>query len=68
MLNKQYFMPEAAPINIGVQEFDCCPQTVAMPCCMAIDELKTELQQSVEDANNGLGITIKQARKRHPIL
>jgi hypothetical protein len=36
------------------------------PCRMTTDELKTEVRQSVEDARNGLGITLEQARVRHP--
>jgi len=36
-----------------------------LPCCMSIDELKFEVQQSIEDAQNGLGITLEQAKSRH---
>ena len=40
--------------------------SATFPCSMTIDELKAEVMQSVEDAQNGLGITIEQARNRHP--
>jgi hypothetical protein len=40
---------------------------VIQPCHMTVDELKAEVRQSVEDAGNGLGITIEQARRRHPL-
>jgi hypothetical protein len=39
-----------------------------MPCRMTTNELKAEIRQSIEDANNGLGITLSEARKQHPRL
>ena len=39
-----------------------------LPCQMSIEELRADVCQSVEDARNGLGITLKQARMRHPRL
>jgi hypothetical protein len=67
MSNKPYIVPETTPTNI------CEPEGVsfveALPSCsMTLDELKIELCQSVEDAQNGLYITIEQARSRHPRL
>jgi len=58
MLNKPYIFPETALSNV------CEPP----PCRMTLDDLKTELRLSVEDAQKGLYITIEQARKRHPRL
>ena len=67
MPNKQYKTPENATT--------VCEPVVAYrtksgvpPCQMTIDELKTEVQQSVEDAKNGSYITLEQARTRHPRL
>ncbi|MDR3269652.1 MAG: hypothetical protein LBT83_11385 [Tannerella sp.] len=39
-----------------------------VPCRMTADALRTEVIQSVKNARNGLGITIEQARARHPRL
>ena len=58
MLNKPYTIPETTPMN---EVAECLP-----PCRMSLDELKTELRLSVEDAQKGLFFTIEQARKRHP--
>ncbi|MDR2556233.1 MAG: hypothetical protein LBC49_00795 [Bacteroidales bacterium] len=39
-----------------------------MPCRMTESELNAEIRQSIKDADNGLGITISEARSRHPRL
>jgi hypothetical protein len=79
MLNKSYKTPEDVPMAVansavayraGATETSPSLEwrpNVVQPCRMTVDELKTEVQQSVEDAANGLGITIEQARKRHPL-
>ena len=67
MPNKPYIVPETMPTNV------CEPEVAsfveALPSCsMTLDELKAELRQSVEDAQNGLYFTLEQARSRHPRL
>ncbi|MDR3262667.1 MAG: hypothetical protein LBT78_12675 [Tannerella sp.] len=44
------------------------PSENTVPCRMTADELRAEVIQSVKDARNGLGITVEQARARHPRL
>ena len=68
MPNKLYVFPETTPANTCEPEVAYCSQAVEPPCCMTLDELKAELRLSVEDAQNGLYITIEQARKQHPRL
>jgi hypothetical protein len=51
---------KAMPFDI-VEKFD-------LSSCSTLAELKAELRQSVKDADNGLGITLEQARARHPRL
>ncbi|MDR1783271.1 MAG: hypothetical protein LBR13_03320 [Dysgonamonadaceae bacterium] len=49
-------------VHLGiVEKFD-------LRSCSTLAELKAELRQSVKDASNGLGITLEQARARHPRL
>jgi hypothetical protein len=36
------------------------------PCQMTVNELRTEVMASVEDAHKGLGISVDAARARHP--
>jgi len=61
----KYIIPEIMQTNVCEPEVDYCTLSVEPPCRMTIDELKTELYQSIEDAKNGLYITIEQARQRH---
>ena len=39
-------------------------EAIAEPCRMTEAELRREVMQSVEDAENGLGVTLAEARKR----
>jgi hypothetical protein len=68
MPNKLYKTPEDAQAIVA-EPVATYPAkvTVSRPCHITVDELKAEVLQSVEDAGNGLGITIEQARKRHPL-
>ena len=68
MLNKPYIIPETAPTNVCEPEIAYFSPVVAPPCRMSLDELKSELCQSIEDAQRGVYFTIEQARKRHPRL
>ena len=67
MQNNMYKTPESATTGFE-PDVEYCDSPLVSPCLMTIDELRTELRQSVEDARNGLYITIEQARKRHPRL
>ena len=40
-------------------------ETTGEPCQMTEMELRSEIMQSIKDAENGLGITLAEARKRH---
>ena len=35
------------------------------PCQMTVNEMRYEVMQSLQDAEKGLGVTIKEARSRH---
>jgi hypothetical protein len=43
-------------------------ETVKSPCQMSENELRYEVLESVKDARTGLGISLAQARKKHPII
>jgi hypothetical protein len=80
MPNKPYKIKDDVPMTVGepavayqrtepaIKLNTNVPYNPALPCRMTIDELKAEVRQSVEDAGNGLGITLEQARMRHPRL
>ena len=68
MFYKLYRTEENTPTIDSDIDVAYCDSPVKPPCRMSIDELKTELRQSIEDARNGLYITIEQARARHPRL
>jgi hypothetical protein len=36
------------------------------PCQMTVSELRNEVMTSLEDASNGLGVSVEVARARHP--
>lgn len=65
MQNNMYKTAESATIDFE-PDVAYSDSLLVPPCLMTIDDLKTELRQSVKDARNGLYITIEQARKRHP--
>jgi erythronate-4-phosphate dehydrogenase len=42
-----------------------CSEDDDLPCRMTVEELRTEVRESVKDAEKGLGITVEQARTIH---
>ena len=66
MPNKQYKTPENTPTIVSEPAIAYRTKPAVLPCCMTIDELKSEVMQSVEDAKNSSYITLEQARARHP--
>lgn len=68
MKNKQYKKSENTPATLHEPAVTYLTKSTSPPCSMTIDELKNEVRQSVKDAQNGLHITLEQARNRHPRL
>lgn len=40
--------------------------TLGEPCKMTVEELRNEVVESIEDVRKGLGVSIENARAKHP--
>ncbi|MCL2327168.1 MAG: hypothetical protein FWC39_01510 [Bacteroidetes bacterium] len=43
-------------------------ENIEEPCQMTEMEMRHEVMQSIDDAEQGLGITLSEARKRHCVV